>query len=51
MESEHTEARTAVTQSVVAKNVIEKKYNDANEECTSWEQNAILVVEKGNDEL
>lgn len=51
MEGEYAEARAAVTQSVAAKNVIEKKYNDACEECTSWEQNAILAVEKGNDEL
>lgn len=51
MEESYQEAKAAVAQAIASKNRIEAKYNKQVEEVEKWEKNAILAVQKGQDEL
>jgi len=51
MEESYQEAKVAVTQAIASKNRIEAKYNKQVEEVAKWEKNAILAVQKGQDDL
>lgn len=51
MEESYQEAKVAVTQSIASKNRIEAKYKKQVEEVAKWEKNAILAVQKGEDDL
>ena len=51
MEESYQEAKVAVTQSIASKNRIEVKYKKQVEEVAKWEKNAILAVQKGEDDL
>lgn len=51
MDKEYIEAEALVAQTIASRNLTQKKFNDESNAVETWEKNAILAVEKGNDEL
>lgn len=51
MDEEYRETEAMVAKTIAARNITQNKYNEAQSEADKWEKNAMLAVEKGNDEL
>lgn len=51
MEQEYKETQAMVAKTIAARNMTQNKYNEAQKQVDVWEKNAMLAVEKGNDEL
>lgn len=51
MDEDYRETQAMVAKTIAARNLTQKRYDDAQEEVDKWYKNAMLAVEKGNDEL
>ena len=51
MNKEYKETQALVAKAIAARNMTQRKFNEAQEEVSKWEKNAMLAVERGNDEL
>lgn len=51
MDKEYKETQAMVAKTIAARNMTQNKYEEAQKQVDVWEKNAMLAVEKGNDEL
>lgn len=51
MDKEYAETEALVAKSIASRNLTQKKFDDESHAVETWEKNAILAVEKGNDDL
>lgn len=51
MEQEYKETQAMVAKTIAARNMTQNRYNEAQKQVDVWEKNAMLAVEKGNDDL
>lgn len=51
MDKEYKETQAMVATAIAARNMTKNKYDEAQKQVDTWEKNAMLAVEKGNDEL
>jgi len=51
MDKEYNETQALVAKAIASRNMTQNRYNEAQKQVATWEKNAMLAVEKGNDEL
>lgn len=51
MDEEYKETQAMVAKTIAARNITQSKYTQIEEQVDTWEKNAMLAVEKGNDDL
>jgi len=51
MDKEYNETQALVAKAIASRNMTQNRYNEAQKQVATWEKNAMLAVEKSNDEL